>query len=53
MALASGQTIALGDPEQPGKVLVQASQLGEVYYVTCPHFEEYVPDIVIKGLPVG
>jgi hypothetical protein len=49
-ALASGQTIALGDPEQPGKVLVQASRLGELYYVTGPHFEDYVPEVDLKGL---
>jgi hypothetical protein len=48
--LASGQTITLGDPEQPGKVLVQASRLGEVYYVTGPHFEDYVPEVDLKSL---
>lgn len=48
--LESGQTIALGDPEQPGKVLVQASRQGEVYYVTGPHFEDYVPEVDLKSL---
>jgi hypothetical protein len=49
-ALESGQTIALGDPAQPGKVLVQASRLGELYYVTGPHFEDYVPAVGLASL---
>jgi hypothetical protein len=44
-ALASGKSIALGDPTRPGKVLVQASWLGERYYVTGPAFEVYAPDV--------
>jgi hypothetical protein len=49
-ALASGKSIALGDPARPGKVLVQASRLGELYYVTGPAFEAYAPDVDLGEL---
>lgn len=43
-ALASGKSIALGYPAQPD-CWVQASWLGELYYITGPHFEACVPEI--------
>lgn len=49
-ALASGKSIALGEPGQPGKVLVQAGWLGELYYVTGPHFEAYAPEVDLGEL---
>ena len=49
-ALASGQSIALGDPARPGKVLVQASRLGELYYVMGPHFEDCAPGVDLGEL---
>jgi len=49
-ALASGKSIALGDPARPGKVLVQASRLRELYYVTGPAFEAYAPDVDLDEL---
>lgn len=49
-ALASGKSLALGDPARLGKVLVQASRLGELYYVTGPAFEAYAPDVALDEL---
>ena len=50
MALESGKSLALGDPAQPGKVLLQASRVGEVYYVLGPLFAEYAPDVDLASL---
>lgn len=49
-ALESGKSIALGDPTQPGKVIVQVSRLGELYYVTGPAFEAYAPEVYLGEL---
>lgn len=49
-ALEPGKAMALSDPQQPEKVLIQASRVGEVYYVTGPLFQEYAPEVDLAGL---
>ena len=48
--LESGKSLAMGDPAQQGKVLLQASRVGEVYYVTGPLFEDYAPEVALGSL---
>lgn len=48
--LESGKSIALGDPEKPGKAPVRASRLGKLYYGIGPHFEAYVPEVDLGEL---